>query len=112
MGSVRLGQVLATLNLLTPLAQNMGLKTSLCFTTDAPSIVFSARIGRIEKEFGIKRGSLLKNLPKRWMTVPVVSAILVGILHHNFPTPSRFLKRPLRGQRARSFESVGRPMDQ
>jgi hypothetical protein len=93
-GSVQLGQVLAILNLLIPQIQNMGLKTWLCFITDVPSTVFSVRIGHIEKGFGIRKGSLLKNSSKQWMTVPVVSVISVGTPLHNFLTPSEFLKRP------------------
>jgi len=93
-GSAQAGQVPAILNLLIPRTQNMDLKTSLCFITDAPSTVFSVRIGHTGKGCGIVKGLPLESLPKRSMTAPVVSVISAAIPLHNSLTPSRFLKRP------------------
>ena len=92
-GSVRVGQVQDTPNLLILLVQNMGLKTSQFFITDVPLIVSSARTGPIENGFGIEKGSALKSWSKPWMTAPVASATLEVIPLLNFPILSELPKR-------------------
>jgi hypothetical protein len=55
-GSVQAGQVPVILNLLILKVRNMDIKTWPSFITDAPSTVFSARIGLTEKESGRRKG--------------------------------------------------------
>jgi hypothetical protein len=55
-GSVRAGQALAILNMLTPQIQNMGLKTLLCFTMGVLLTACSAKIGHTGKGCGMLKG--------------------------------------------------------
>jgi hypothetical protein len=90
------------------MALNMGLKTLQFFITDVPSTVFSVKTGRIENEFGIKKGLVRKIWSRPSMTEAVASAISVVIQPRSFLTPSKSPKGRWKDPGKEFSESVGR----
>jgi hypothetical protein len=103
-------RVLDIPNMLIVTVRNMDSITSPSSTMDAPLTVFSAKTGRIENGFGIKRGSHQMIWPKPLMNVLVAYATSVAIQLLNYLIPSKFLNRRWRGPLIEFFGSVGRRM--